>query len=299
LGALLLPVAKLLSNSSLGYGLLLGFFGAGAVAGAVVLQRAQKVFSVETVISAGAVVFAAVTIAVATLRSLWMLCVIIFFGGAAWTVFMSVFNTLVQTLAPDWVRSRVLAIYLFVFQGSVALGSALWGFAAERTGSHTALLFSGFGIGACVLLQFLSPLPDSAPVLDVWNHWKRPAMFVEPTPDQGPVLVTVEYSIEPEKASDFLDVIHKYERVRRRDGASRWGVFFDPGIPGRYLESFLVHSWGEHARQHARFTVADRKLEERVYSFALEPPKVRHLIYAERIDSRLPPHLRRDRGAIK
>jgi hypothetical protein len=47
------------------------------------------------------------------------------FGGAAWTVFMSVFNILIQKLAPDWVRARVLATYLLVFQGSIALGSTL------------------------------------------------------------------------------------------------------------------------------------------------------------------------------
>jgi Transmembrane secretion effector len=48
-------------------------------------------------------------------------------AGAAWTIFVSVFNTLIQRLAPDWVRARVLTVYLFVFQGSMAIGSVLWG----------------------------------------------------------------------------------------------------------------------------------------------------------------------------
>lgn len=288
--ALLPPVAKRLSNSSLGYGLLLGFFGGGAVIGAVVLQRARKMFSVEVVVSAATAVFAAVIIAVATLHSLSLLCILIFFGGAAWTVFMSVFNTLVQTLAPDWVRARVLAIYLFVFEGSVAVGSALWGFAAQHTSSHAALLLSGFGIGACVLLPLFARLPDSRPELEVWDHWRRPAMFVEPAPNQGPVLITVEYILDPNKTSDFLDAIYKYQRVRRRDGASSWGVFYDSEIPGQYLESFIVHSWAEHQRQHARFTLADRKLEDQVPSFVLAPPKVRHFIYAERVEPRPTQH---------
>jgi len=46
---------------------------------------------------------------------------------------MSLFNTIVQGLAPDWARARVLAAYLFVFQGCIALGSALWGIAADHT----------------------------------------------------------------------------------------------------------------------------------------------------------------------
>lgn len=280
--ALLPLVAKLLSSSSLGYGLLLGFFGVGAVVGAVVLQRAQKVFSVEIVIAGATTVFAMVILAVASLRVLWLLCILVLFGGAAWTVFMSIFNTLVQTLAPDWVRARVLAIYLLVFQGSVAIGSTVWGFAAQRTSPHTALLFSSFGIAACILLPFLVRLPDSRPTLDVWDHWRRPTLFAETTPDQGPVLVTVEYNVDRNHISDFLHAIYKYERIRRRDGASRWGIFYDSEIPGRYLESFLVHSWGEHQRQHARFTVEDRRLEERVYSYLVEHPKVRHFIHAQK-----------------
>ena len=120
--ALLPAVARGLTESSLGYGLLLGFFGVGAVIGAVVLQRARSKLSVEWVVSGATVVFAGVILALATLHRLPLLCFLILFGGAAWTVFMSTFNTLVQNLVPDWVRTRVLAIYLFVFQGSVCAG---------------------------------------------------------------------------------------------------------------------------------------------------------------------------------
>jgi hypothetical protein len=109
-------------------------------------------------------------------------------------------------------------------------------------------------------------------------------MFVEPAPDQGPVLVTVEYTISREKVSEFLEAIYKYKRIRRRDGATRWGVYYDTEIPGRYLESFIVATWGEHERQHARFTMADRKLEDRVLSFASQPPKTRHFIFAKQIE---------------
>lgn len=287
--ALLPPVAKRLSGNSLGYGLLLGFFGIGAVIGAVILQRARKLFSVESVITGATALFAAVIVAVATLHTLWLLCIVILFGGAAWTVFMSIFSTLVQTFTPDWVRARVLAIYLFVFQGSIAIGSTVWGLVAERTSPHSALLFSGFGIAGCVVLPLFSRLPDSRPTLDVWDHWKKPALFMEATPDQGPVLVTVEYNVDRNRIPEFLDAIHKYERVRRRDGASRWGIFYDSEIPGRYLESFIIGSWGEHERQHGRFTFADRKLEERVHSFLLETPKVRHFIYAEKSEILPPP----------
>jgi Transmembrane secretion effector len=68
--------------------------------------------------------------------------------------------------------------------------------------------------------------------------------------------------------------------VRRRDGASRWGVYRDTEHPARYIETFIVESWAEHLRQHERLTRGDRELEENVGRFESKPIKVRHFIYA-------------------
>jgi MFS family permease len=280
--ALLPAVAKSVSHTSLGYGLLLGFFGTGAVLGAVALQRLSKMYAVEVVIAVATAVFAGVLAAVALVTQLWILCIFSFFGGMAWTIFMSVFNTLIQRLAPDWVRARVLAVYLFVFQGSMTLGSVLWGVAAERTNLEVALLASGIGIAACLLLRVPFPLPKPSATLDVWNHWPKPTMFAEPEPDAGPVLITMEYKVAPDKVQDFLEAIYKYQRVRRRDGATRWGVYYDSETPGLYLETFLVDSWAEHERQHNRFTVADREIEDQVFGNSIGQPRIRHFIYARK-----------------
>ena len=107
-------------------------------------------------------------------------------------------------------------------------------------------------------------------------------MFAEPEPDEGPVLVTVEYKVDPGKAEEFLEAIYKYQRIRRRDGATRWGVYYDSESPGIYLETFLVDSWAEHQRQHDRFTVADREAEDRVFRYVLETVGVRHFIHARK-----------------
>lgn len=278
--ALLPTLAKELSGSALGYGLLLGFFGVGAVLGAVVLQRVRSKLSTETVIGIATAIFGGTLLGTAMLHSVALLCAVMLVGGVSWTVFMSLFNTMIQQLAPDWVRARVLAVYLFVFQGSVAAGSALWGFAAEHTSAHLALSVSGIAMGASLLLQFPLRLPDTVADLSSWNHWSHPKLFAAVSPDLGPVLVTVTYVIDPEKAAGFLNEIHRYQRIRRRDGATRWGIFYDTQSPNVYLESFLVDSWAEHQRQHFRFTVADRELEKRVLSYTLEPTTVKHYIYA-------------------
>jgi hypothetical protein len=162
----------------------------------------------------------------------------------------------------------------------MAIGSILWGALAERAGLEKALLASAVGIAACLLLRFSFSLPEPSTTLDAWNHWPKPTMFVQPEPDDGPVLVTVEYKIDPVNAQEFLEAIHKYQRILRRDGATRWGVYYDSESPGIYLETFLVDSWAEHQRQHDRFTIADRTVEDQVFRFALETVRVRHFIYA-------------------
>ena len=59
----------------------------------------------------------------------------------------------------------------------------------------------------------------------------------------------------------------------------RWGIFQDLENPDRNVETFLVDSWAEHARQHERVTRADREVEERVNSYVRGTPTVRHLVY--------------------
>jgi len=212
---------------------------------------------------------------------------IMLIGGAAWVVFISLINALVQNLAPDWVRARVLAIFILVYQGSFALGSAAWGALAQRSGIRAALVYAGIGTIGSTVLALFSKLPDSTADLSPWNHWRMPVLVKEVASElqQGPVLVTIAYAVRPEQHAEFVQVIHEYARIRRRDGAYRWGIFRDTEVADRYLEIFLVHSWAEHLRQHERQTQADGDLEQRMRNYLVRDPDVRHLISTYSKDS--------------
>src|SRR5579859_4981765 len=124
----LLPsLAHRISGSPVGYGVLLGGFGAGAVLGALLLQRARDRWSADVIVSVGITAFGLVTVASGVLRAIWLLGAVMVVGGASWVSFLSLFNVYILNLAPDWVRARVLAIAMLVFQGAVAAGSATWG----------------------------------------------------------------------------------------------------------------------------------------------------------------------------
>jgi hypothetical protein len=201
-------------------------------------------------------------------------------GGAAWVIFISLINALVQNLAPDWVRARVLAIFILIYQGSYSLGTAVWGAVAQRSGIGTALVYAGIGTIATAAIAFFAPLPDSTTDLSPWNHWRMPVVIGEVSADvqRGPVLVTIEYEVNPKLTAEFVDAVHEYGRIRRRDGAYRWAIFRDVEVADRYLEIFLVNSWAEHLRQHERQTQADRELEGRINKCLSGEPRVRHLI---------------------
>jgi MFS family permease len=279
--ALLPTIAHRAGHGAIGYGVLLGCFGAGAIGGALLMQRARDRWSTEAIGAMALAVFGAGIVATGRVHTLGGLMVVLFVSGAGWLVFISLVSALVQNLAPDWVRARVLAVYMLVSQGGMAAGSALWGSVGERAGVESALLWAGLGTIATSLLGFVARLPTITADMSPWNHWRVPAIVgdVALEPAHGPVLVTVEYRVDPQHAASFLRAIHRFGRVRRRDGAFRWGIYRDLDDPEVYLETFVVGSWAEHLRQHDRLTRADQELEEHVLGYARGEPKVRHLIY--------------------
>src|SRR5580700_1268031 len=285
--ALLPAVARSVNQTAIGYGILLGCFGAGAIGGALIMQSARARWSTEVIVSAAVLILGLVIVTMSGLHRLSTLTLVMLVGGAAWVTFISLITALVQNLAPDWVRARVLAIFILVYQGGFALGSAAWGGVAQRAGIRVALVSAGVGtIGSLVFVLF-AKLPESTADLSPWNHWRMPVVVEEATADlqRGPVLVSVEYTVIPERDAEFVAVIHQYGRIRRRDGAYRWGIFRDTEVADRYLEIFLVHSWAEHLRQHERQTQADREVEQRLSSYLAADPKVRHLIYSNSIET--------------
>jgi MFS family permease len=263
------------------YGVLLGGLGAGAILAAFILPALRGKVSTGVLTVCGTLVFAATTAALAVVRIFPLLCVAMIFGGVAWMALMSSFNVSVQALVPAWVRARVLAIYLLVFFGGMALGSAFWGTVATHIGISEALLCAAAALVVGNAAAYFFPLPSGEELdLEPSLHWSDPILISEPKPEDGPVLVTVDYQIEPRRAEEFVAAMHEVKRIVRRDGAMRWGLFTDPARPGHYVETFLVESWAEHMRQHARHTNEDRAAQDLVRSFHTgdSAPTVTHLI---------------------
>ena len=269
LWALLPLVARReLGLPSSGYGILLASLGLGAVAGAALLPRLRDRLSADARVGGATIVFGLTTLALGFIPNLPLLCALMAAAGAAWMVVTSGLNVMVQACVPKWVRARALGTYLLVFQGTLAVGSLVFGFVAERLGDPVTLAVAAVGLVLGMLATRRWRL-EATEQLDLTPLPLLPEPEVDDAPDldEGPVLVSVEYRVEPARAGEFVQAMREIGRLRRRDGAIRWGLFRDPSDAGRYLESFVVESWVEHLRQVQRATLADGAIDERARGF--------------------------------
>jgi MFS family permease len=141
----LLPVIARPYGAS-GYGLLLGFFGVGALAAAVLLPRLRMRLSVDGLVGAAIVLFALATLAVGYFQSFGVLSVLLFACGMAWIGIVACLNVAAQTMTPGYMRARAISMYLLVLQGGMALGSAAWGALATKFGIPTTMLCSSLAL---------------------------------------------------------------------------------------------------------------------------------------------------------
>lgn len=276
-----LVVSRELGGDARLYGALLGCIGAGAVTGALLLPRIARGASRDRLVAVATLVYAGAVATVGALANPWTAALAMLVVGGAWMAVLSSLQVAVQTALPPWVRGRGLALYWVVLMGSMTAGSVGWGQVAEWIGIGEALLAAA-AAGALAVLVSLRLRVGGHEDLDLSPsmHWPAPMPAVAPELDAGPVLVTVEYRVHAGHAARFLKAMRTLRRMRLRDGASYWQVFRDTEDPERLVEHFLVESWGEHLRQHARVTKADQDIQARIQRLHLgeAPPKVTHYI---------------------
>jgi MFS family permease len=269
--------------TSAGFGLLLGLMGVGALLAAWRLPTIRARTSPDRLLMFGALVFACALVELHAVDTLTEAAPGMIAAGAAWMTMLSGLNVAAQLATASWVRARVLAVYLLVFQGALALGSFLWGEVAMRLGVRSALLAAAATLAASLVARLRYPLvivdEDMTPSL----YLPMPRIVRDLGDDDGPVRVIIEYDVPEANARTFGKLVRAREHRRRRDGALEWGLYRDVSQPTRWMETFVVDSWGEHERQHSRTTAADQRSSARIASL-LEPgttPAIRHFIASD------------------
>jgi MFS family permease len=264
------------------YGILLGAIGAGAVCGAFVLPAAAKL-GADRVMTGATVGTALALVLFAIAREPVTGLVACVFAGISWVAAIATLNVSAQFALPGWVRGRGMAMFATAQFAGLAVGSIVWGQAAQVIGLPAVHIIAAIALVAAVPLLRRWKLQTAADLdLAPSMHWPAPLLTHDIEPDRGPVLVTVEYVVAAVDRAAFLAAITKLAGERRRDGAFDWGIYEDAAHEGVFVETFCVDSWLDHMRQHQRVTNADRVLQDAVHRFQAEgTPAVRHLIAAQ------------------
>jgi len=157
----LMPVyAKdILQGDSHTYGFLMGGAGAGALLGAIYLASRDTVLRLGRLIPAATALLSAGLIAISLSSSFFISMFLIFFTGLGMMAHTAASNTILQTIADDDKRGRVMSFYTMALMGTAPFGSLLAGWMAKVIGTPWTIFIGG---AICLLgaLVFFRRLPE-------------------------------------------------------------------------------------------------------------------------------------------
>ncbi len=158
----LMPVIArdVLHTGASGYGLLVTFVGIGAVCGALTLAalgsrvRRGKLFTVS------AFSFASLLVLFSFVNVRPVAAGVLLFLGLTMLINGALANGILQSVVPDELRGRVMAVYVFFYVGFTPIGSLIAGAVAHATNVQWAI-----GTGGVVMLVYAA-----------WAFWKFPEL---------------------------------------------------------------------------------------------------------------------------
>lgn len=154
-------------SESLGY--LLGAMGLGSMFGALHLARRRESAGMDRAVGAAGMVAGVALLVLSTVGHLYLALPVLAVVGFCHTTLVASTNALIQLLAPDELRGRLMSLFSTVFIGLMPFGSLGAGSAAEHLGAPLTL--SAFALlslagGAWFLARvprFRDPVQEAEP----------------------------------------------------------------------------------------------------------------------------------------
>ncbi|MBM3314384.1 MFS transporter [candidate division WOR-3 bacterium] len=143
-----------------GYGLMMTAVGVGALAGGLVLATLSRTRHKGRILLFGTAALGALLLAFSQVRALPPAVVLLAIIGTCQATISSLTNTLIQTMAPDHVRGRVMGVFVLCFNGMFPIGSLVAGSIAQKAGAPAAAF-----AGGCVILVSLTTVSLVRPEL--------------------------------------------------------------------------------------------------------------------------------------
>jgi MFS family permease len=137
------------------YSRMMAFSGAGAIAGSLIVAWLGK-FRHMGIATLGVQIAFGLCIALfAVTRVIYVSYLLLFLTNVALMIVFSTVTSLVQLIAPNEMRGRVMSIYMLAFRGGMPLGSLASGYLATQFSAPTVLVVNG-GLLMVVAAYFLT-----------------------------------------------------------------------------------------------------------------------------------------------
>ena len=142
------------------FGMLSAASGLGALCGGVYLASRRSVLGIGRILGGAAGAFGLTLVAFSFSRSPWLSIPLVMIAGLCMILQMAGSNTLLQTLADDDKRGRVMAMFTMCFMGTVPIGAMISGALAQRVGADWTVFGGGIActIGAVVFWRVIPRL---------------------------------------------------------------------------------------------------------------------------------------------
>ncbi len=227
-GSSLLSLLPLLAKQelgldSIGFGLLLGSFGIGAIiSGIGILPKLRSKASAESILNCSIGLLAIVIFAMGYVQDFGVICIMMGIGGVSYTAILSTLYTTGMKTAPKWIGARVLAVYLLILNGGLAVGSVIWGTMSIIFGIPIALSLSSFALAATTIVVGKRYKTTSIDDLDFTpagsDYWSIPhQLSANPPKGDGQALITIEYTIESKITDEFVQSVHELGHILKSE----------------------------------------------------------------------------------
>jgi MFS family permease len=141
----LMPIfaEEILHGGPKGLGWLMASAGVGSLCGALTLASRSTIRGLGRIVGASALIFGLALAMFALSRSFWLSAALLFVVGMSMISQAASTNTLIQSMVPDSVRGRVMAIYAMSFMGMAPIGALVEGWIAEHIGAPYTVVLGG------------------------------------------------------------------------------------------------------------------------------------------------------------
>jgi MFS family permease len=145
--SVLMPIFadSILHGGPRGLGLLMASAGLGSLCGALTIASRSSTRGLGRIVAVSALVFGVSIALFAMSRAFWLSAALLLVVGMSMITQAASTNTLIQSMVPDALRGRVMAVYAMMFMGMSPIGALMQGALAERIGAPYTL-----AIGGCI-----------------------------------------------------------------------------------------------------------------------------------------------------